>query len=90
MVGENVTGYMLDISYTCADLAVHTGFYSNVATCLPSNWFEFGPRVCKSFYESVILVESMMGLMPRHGNLRIVFRLFTNSLMRGLPRIRLK
>ena len=34
------------------------------------------------------LIESMMGLRPRQGNLRLVFRLF--SLMRGLPRIRLK
>ena len=29
------------------------------------------------------LLESMMGLRPRQGNLRLVFRLF--SLMRGLP-----
>ena len=34
------------------------------------------------------LIESMMGLGPRQGNLRLVFRLF--SLMRGLPSIRLK
>ena len=34
------------------------------------------------------LIESMMGLRPRQGNLRLVFRLF--SLMRGLPSIRLK
>ena len=33
-------------------------------------------------------IESMMGLRPRQGNLRLVFRLF--SLMRGLPSIRLK
>ena len=34
------------------------------------------------------LIESMMGLRPRQGNLRLVFRLL--SLMRGLPSIRLK
>ena len=34
------------------------------------------------------LIESMMGLRPRQGNLRLVFRLF--SLMQGLPSIRLK
>ena len=34
------------------------------------------------------LTESMMGLRPRQGNLRLVFRLF--SLMRGLPSIRLE
>ena len=34
------------------------------------------------------LIESMMGLRPRQGYLRLVFRLF--SLMRGLPSIRLK
>ena len=34
------------------------------------------------------LIESMMGLRPRQGNLRLVLRLF--SLMRGLPSIRLK
>ena len=34
------------------------------------------------------LIESIMGLRPRLGNLRLVFRLF--SLMRGLPSIRLK
>ena len=34
------------------------------------------------------LIESMMELRPRQGNLRLVFRLF--SLMRGLPSIRLK
>ena len=34
------------------------------------------------------LIESMMGLRPRQGNLRPVFRLF--SLMRGLPSRRLK
>ena len=31
------------------------------------------------------LIESMMGLRPRQGNLRLVFRLF--SLKRGLPSI---
>ena len=35
-----------------------------------------------------IIKESMMGLRPRQGKLRLVFRLF--SLMRGLPSIRLK
>ena len=35
-----------------------------------------------------VLIESMMGLRQRQGNLRQVFRLF--SLMRGLPSIRLK
>ena len=34
------------------------------------------------------LIEFMMGLRPRQGNLRLVFRLF--SLMRGLPSIRHK
>ena len=34
------------------------------------------------------LIESMMGLRPGQGNLRLVFRLF--SLMRGLPSIRIK
>ena len=34
------------------------------------------------------LIESVMGLRPRQGNLRLVFRLL--SLMRGLPSIRLK
>ena len=34
------------------------------------------------------IIESMMGLRPTQGNLRLVFRLF--SLMRGLPSIRLK
>ena len=34
------------------------------------------------------LIESMMELRPRQGNLRLVFRLY--SLMRGLPSIRLK
>ena len=36
----------------------------------------------------IILIESMMGLRRRQGNLRLIFRLF--SLMRGLSRIRLK
>ena len=35
-----------------------------------------------------VIIQSMMGLRPRQGNLRLVFRLF--SLMRGLPSIRLK
>ena len=34
-------------------------------------------------FSNMILIESMMGLRPRQGNLRLVFRLF--SLMRGLP-----
>ena len=34
------------------------------------------------------LIESMMVLRPRQGNLRLVFRLF--SFLRGLPSIRLK
>ena len=34
------------------------------------------------------IIESMMGLRPRQGDLGLVFRLF--SLMRGLPSIRLK
>ena len=34
------------------------------------------------------LIESMMGLRPRQGNIRLVLRLF--SLMRGMPSIRLK
>ena len=34
------------------------------------------------------LIESMVGLRPRQGNLRLVFRLL--SFMRGLPSIRLK
>ena len=34
------------------------------------------------------IIESMMGLRPRLGNPRLVFRLF--SLMRGLPSIRRK
>ena len=33
------------------------------------------------------ILESMMGLRPRQGNLRLVFRFF--SLMRGLPEISL-
>ena len=43
-------------------------------------------QVCSS--EISRLIESMMGLRQRQGNLRLVFRLF--SLMRGLPSIRLK
>ena len=45
----------------------------------------------KYFYLAIFvrrIIESMMGLRPRQGNLRLVFRLF--SLMRGLPSIRLK
>ena len=34
------------------------------------------------------LIESMIGLRPSQGNLRLVFRLL--SLVRGLPSIRLK
>ena len=34
------------------------------------------------------LIESVMGLRPRQGNLRLVFSLF--SIMRGLPSTRLK
>ena len=34
------------------------------------------------------ILESMMGLKPRQGNLMLIFRLF--SLMQGLPSIRLK
>ena len=34
------------------------------------------------------IIESMMGLRPQQGNLRLVFRLF--SLMRGLTSIRLE
>ena len=34
------------------------------------------------------IIESMMGLRPQQGNLKLVCRLF--SLMRGLPSIRLK
>ena len=48
-------------------------------TLIPQN-------LCK--YERLVLrlIESMMELRPRQGNLRLVFRLF--SLMRGLPNIR--
>ena len=43
----------------------------------------------KLYYgQGLILIESMMGLRTRQGNLRLVFRLF--SLMRGLPSIKLK
>ena len=38
-------------------------------------------------YIKMRLIESMMGLRMRQGNLRLVFRLF--SLMQGLPSIRL-
>ena len=44
-----------------------------------------------SSYEAALnqrLIESMMGLRPRQGNLKLVFILF--SLMRGLPSIRLR
>ena len=34
------------------------------------------------------IIESMMGVRPRQGNLRLVVRLY--SLVRGLPSIRLK
>ena len=34
------------------------------------------------------IIDSIMGLSPRQGNFRLVFRLF--SLMRGLPRFSLK
>ena len=39
-------------------------------------------RKCIQLYY-VNLKESMMGLRPRQGNLKLVFRLF--SLMQGLP-----
>ena len=45
-------------------------------------------RSTPGFVLQVRLIESMMGLRPRQGNLRLVFILF--SLMRGLPSIRLK
>ena len=48
--------------------------------------FPFPPSLCETVWNR--LIESMMGLRPRQGNLRLVFRLF--SLMRGLPSIRLK
>ena len=38
-------------------------------------------NICTEHTERII--ESMMGLRPRQGNLRLVFRLF--SLMRGFP-----
>ena len=41
-----------------------------------------------SFFSPIGLIESMMGLRPKQGNLRLVFRLF--SLIRGLPSIRLE
>ena len=47
----------------------------------PSKTRGYPYPVCKK-------MESMMGFMPRQGNLRLVFRLF--CLMRGLPSIRLK
>ena len=42
----------------------------------------------KSALNVLMTIESMMGLRPRQGNLKLVFRLF--SLMRGLPTRRLK
>ena len=44
--------------------------------------------LCTNDGNKLIIIESMMGLGPRQGNLRLVFRLF--SLMRGLPSTRLK
>ena len=50
------------------------------------NWPQNYPQSCVKRMHR--LIESMMVLRPRQGNLRLVFRLF--SLMRGLPSIRLK
>ena len=47
-----------------------------------------GPKRSTTLYKRQRIIESMMGLRPRQGNLRLVFRLF--SLMRGLPSIRLR
>ena len=44
------------------------------------------PEMCTRAFNR--LIESMMGLKPRQGNLRLLFRLF--SLMRGLLSTRLK
>ena len=44
--------------------------------------------LCTNDGNKLIIIESMMGLGLRQGNLRLVFRLF--SLMRGLPSTRLK
>ena len=41
-----------------------------------------------TFLQLMRLIESMIELRPRQGNLRLVYRLF--SRMRGLPSIRLK
>ena len=49
-------------------------------TLIPKN-------LCKNERLVLRLIESMMELRPRQGNLRLVFRLF--SLMRGMPSIRL-
>ena len=42
--------------------------------------------LCLNVKLILLLIESMIGLRPRQGNLRLVLRLF--SLMRGLPSIR--
>ena len=58
---------------------------------IQNNWYHkinfLIPENLLSDISSFRLIESMMELRPRQGNLRLVFRLF--SLMRGLPSIRL-
>ena len=45
---------------------------------------DFAEAFDKVAHNRLLLIESIMELRPRQGNLRLVFRLF--SLMRGLPK----
>ena len=60
----------------------HSDLYESYAT-----WMLNNPRSIQDFSLSES-VKTMMGLMPRQGNHRLVFRLF--SLMRGSPSRKLK
>ena len=68
----------------------HTDLQSEVTRIVITSTMRIHETVFEywQIHRNMRLIESMMGLRPRQGNLRLVFRLF--SLMRGLPSIRLK
>ena len=70
---------MSPVGHKCLKLVVES--YIEYESC-----HEIG--TLEHIFSSMGLIESMMGLRPRQGNLRLVFRLF--SLMLGLPSIQLK
>ena len=76
----------MHIGHRCLVISLYTCIYVSV------NYFYF-LHLMQNYLTGILLkkwhdINRIMGLRPRQGNLRLVFRLF--SFMRGLPSIRLK